>query len=183
MTNAATILAAFRTIDTDASIIRTHPDGMTDIAALGDEFSVTITDGSLTWHDFSGDASLGPIDGSRIASALKRRSLTDEQYLALSPAEKIDVLAYLDAAGIYRWHSNDAVPFADMLTDAGVSADTIERCVTVRRAEDTAAIQRYREARRNRAPEQRAEEMFEMRAAFGPGEKVVDVFTGETFTT
>jgi hypothetical protein len=31
--------------------------------------------------------------------------------------------------------------------------------------------------------EQRAEEAFEMRAAFGPGETVVDIVTGERFYT
>ena len=37
----------------------------------------------------------------------------------------------------------------------------------------------YHKARAERTPEQIAEEEFEMRAAFGPGETVVNVLTGE----
>ncbi len=31
--------------------------------------------------------------------------------------------------------------------------------------------------------EARAEQEYEMRAAFGPGEKIVNIFTGETYQT
>ena len=41
----------------------------------------------------------------------------------------------------------------------------------------------YKENQANRSDEQRAEEAFEMRAAFGPGETVVNVITGETTRT
>jgi hypothetical protein len=50
-------------------------------------------------------------------------------------------------------------------------------------AHTSAIIADYRAARANMTDEQRAEEAFEMRAAFGPGETVVDVFTGERFYT
>lgn len=43
------------------------------------------------------------------------------------------------------------------------------------------AIERYIEARKNHVPS--SEELFEMRAAFGPGAKVVDVITGQVFYT
>lgn len=39
----------------------------------------------------------------------------------------------------------------------------------------------YAEARKNHVPS--AEEMFEMRAAFGEGAEVVDVITGQVFHT
>lgn len=39
----------------------------------------------------------------------------------------------------------------------------------------------YREARKNHTPS--AEEMFEMRAAFGPGAEVVDIITGQVYRT
>lgn len=41
-------------------------------------------------------------------------------------------------------------------------------------------LEEYREARANRTAEQKREEQFELQAAFGPGAKVVDIFTGET---
>jgi len=40
-------------------------------------------------------------------------------------------------------------------------------------------VAQYREARAAMTPEQRAEEIAEMRASFGPGGKVVNVITGE----
>jgi hypothetical protein len=42
---------------------------------------------------------------------------------------------------------------------------------------------RYKQARSNRSPEQIAEERYEMRAAFGKGEEVVNIITGERFRT
>ena len=43
------------------------------------------------------------------------------------------------------------------------------------------AIERYRQAQEERSSEQRAEEMAEMRAAFGTGSTIVDILTGERF--
>lgn len=43
----------------------------------------------------------------------------------------------------------------------------------------TESITAYRAARAQMTDEERAEELFEMRAAFGPGERVVNIFTGE----
>ncbi len=53
-------------------------------------------------------------------------------------------------------------------------------------ADDTSAIDdlaNYREAQRQRTPEQIAEERAEARAAMGPGVKMVNILTGETYTT
>jgi hypothetical protein len=44
-------------------------------------------------------------------------------------------------------------------------------------------IREYKAARAKMTAEQRAEEMAEMRAAFGPGERVVNVLTGEITLT
>ena len=41
----------------------------------------------------------------------------------------------------------------------------------------------YRVAQQNRTPEQIAEERAEARAAMGPGVEMVNMFTGETYTT
>jgi hypothetical protein len=50
-----------------------------------------------------------------------------------------------------------------------------------REINDRRNIAAYIEAQANRSEEQIAEERFEARAAFGPGEKIVNIFTGETF--
>ena len=79
--------------------------------------------------------------------------------------------------GVVRWTMGNIVPpgsFRDAFLEvpegqqAGYAADT-ERF-----------LNEYREARRNYKPS--AEEMFEMQAAFGAGETVVDVITGQTFS-
>ena len=88
--------------------------------------------------------------------------------------------SYFDADnGVYRWKSNDRIPFDDMLEENGVPADVRAKCDEVRDAENAVAIAAYIKAREERTPEQIAEERFEMRAAFGPGETVVNVLTGE----
>lgn len=85
--------------------------------------------------------------------------------------------AYLDADGCHRWKSNDAYPFDDMLADSGVSREERVRCGMKRIAYQSRQMEEYRRARMGRP--RSAEEMFEMEAAFGPGETVVDVITGE----
>lgn len=49
--------------------------------------------------------------------------------------------------------------------------------------ETMAGIRAYYEARANRTEDQIAEEMFELRAAFGEGAEVVDIMTGEITRT
>ena len=48
-----------------------------------------------------------------------------------------------------------------------------------RRKHDAEAIRQYLEARARRTPQEVAEEQAEIRAAFGPDTKVINVFTGE----
>jgi hypothetical protein len=55
------------------------------------------------------------------------------------------------------------------------------RCILDK--ESAASIAAYIESRKHISDEQRAEEAFERRAAFGPGEDVVNIFTGERYTT
>ena len=87
--------------------------------------------------------------------------------------------------GVVYWKSNDRSPFEDMLTDfseAGFITDVnVILSVQAKKEQDRAAIADYIKAQANRSEEQIAEERFEARAAFGPGEKVVNIFTGETF--
>jgi len=102
-------------------------------------------------------------------------------YDAEKLAENFDN-AYLDN-GVVRWKSNDRVPFEDMITDfaeAGfISSESIELSKEARSTETSAFLKEYAAAQAARTPEQIAEEQFEVRAAFGTGVEVVNVFTGE----
>jgi hypothetical protein len=80
--------------------------------------------------------------------------------------------------GVYRWNLNDRIPFADLLTEVGIAPNVIERCKVVRGQEDAAFIAEYREQMKNHVYSE--EEKYEMRAAFGEGTTVVNVFTGQT---
>jgi len=93
--------------------------------------------------------------------------------------------AYVDTFGAVRWKSNDRIPFADKLEEfAAVGCEfNMTECLVTRKIEDAAAIKRYVESQKNMSAEQRAEQAYERRAAFGPGETVVNIFTGETFRT
>ena len=68
--------------------------------------------------------------------------------------------------------------FEGFITEANVEATNEAREIHTRET-----IAAYAQAQANRTPEQIAEQRFEARAAFGPGEKVVDVLTGATYTT
>ena len=87
--------------------------------------------------------------------------------------------------GVVYWKSNDRSPFEDMLTDfmeAGfISQENVNLTVAAKKAQDKAAIADYIKAQANRSEEQVAEEHAMARAAFGAGEKMVNIFTGETF--
>ena len=87
--------------------------------------------------------------------------------------------------GVVYWKSNDRCPFEDMLTDfmeAGFITD-VEILLTLqeKKKQDREAIAAYIKSQANRSEEQIAEERMEVRAAFGAGEKVVNIFTGETY--
>lgn len=83
--------------------------------------------------------------------------------------------------GVWRWNSNNNCIPDNSLRNAGfVSDEDRDATAAVRDVEQRQAIQRYREQRTESGYSD--EEMFEMRAAFGEGTEVVDVFTGQTIT-
>lgn len=89
--------------------------------------------------------------------------------------------------GVVRWNSNNNVPFEDMLTDfaeAGfIPFVTVGTSLEAREVDNKAFFAEYKKAQSNRSAEQIAEERFEARAAMGAGVDMVNIFTGETYTT
>ena len=89
--------------------------------------------------------------------------------------------------GAVRWSSNGRCLPADCvrdLVDANlITVATAERTTDMREIELIEFFQEYRQAQRNRSAEQIAEERFEARAAMGPGVRMVNIITGETFLT
>jgi len=92
-------------------------------------------------------------------------------------AEKIND-AYIDDEGVYRWTSSKRVPFNDMLECWNLSDETMQKCIEARSKDDSEFAASYRKRMENYEPS--AEEMYEMRSAFGEGETVVNVITGKT---
>jgi hypothetical protein len=88
--------------------------------------------------------------------------------------------AYRDADGIIRWKTNNVVPFADMLEANGITGDELARHVAAREKDNDAFFAEYR---RRQPAKPSAEAMYEMRAAFGPGQVIVDVITGRRVRT
>ena len=79
---------------------------------------------------------------------------------------------------VVRWNSNDRIPFADMLQEF-VSAGLISELMMLnslvsRTTEDKQALENYR--KNYKGPSH--EELAEMHGAFGAGEMVVNVLTG-----
>ena len=89
--------------------------------------------------------------------------------------------------GVYRWWSNDRVPFSDMLNDfrdlSLLTQKDVLKSEEARNADNEVFFAEYREAQKHRSQEQIAEERFEARAAHGPGVELVNVITGEKYTT
>lgn len=90
----------------------------------------------------------------------------------------------IDTNGVIRWNSSNNVPPTDILSEflaAGmVSQEEVLRSIAKKKEEDEEFLRAYI-ARRQKTGYS-AEEMYEMRAAFGPGETVVDMFTGQEIT-
>jgi RNA polymerase subunit RPABC4/transcription elongation factor Spt4 len=84
---------------------------------------------------------------------------------------------------VITWKSNGRHPMDDMTTDwynLGIITEA-EKAATdaARKIMDDVFVNEWKASRNNRTAEEIAEERFEMRAAFGPGETVVNVITGE----
>ena len=88
---------------------------------------------------------------------------------------------WLMSDGEFRPLMSDAM---QELKDAGlVDQQTVTRTAVARDIHTTAFLKEYRAAQLNRSAEQIREERWEARAAYGAGERVTNVITGETFTT
>ena len=89
--------------------------------------------------------------------------------------------------GAVRWSSNGRCLPADCvrdLVDANlITVETAERTTDMREIETLEFIQEYRAAQANRTPEQIAEERMMARGAMGGGVDMVNIITGERYTT
>lgn len=102
-----------------------------------------------------------------------RRSISENR-------ERLPQRAYI-IDGVIFWRSNDRPVPATFFAENFVSLPPAQREADT--AHQKAAIEAYRQSRANLSPEQQAEEAYERRAAFGPGQTVVDILTGETHRT
>ena len=88
---------------------------------------------------------------------------------------------------VIRWTSNDRSPMNDMMTQwlslGLVSDDVFSATNKAREEQDSVAIAQYIDAQNNMTKEQKHERAADVRAAFGPGVKVVDMFTGRITNT
>ena len=83
--------------------------------------------------------------------------------------------------GEFRPLMSDAVA---ELHDAGyISSITVEATAIARERYVQRTLKEYAEAQRNRTAEEIAEQRAEARAAMGPGVDMVNIFTGEKYTT
>jgi len=91
--------------------------------------------------------------------------------------------SYKDENGIYRWKSNNRIPFDDMLIESGIDSDTIQKCRVQRDKENDEFITEYKKQQEKfwNDPEfedARQEAIAEMRSAHGSGVELINVFTG-----
>ena len=83
--------------------------------------------------------------------------------------------------GVMRWHSNGQVPPEDVVDFAAFLGHPVIKFKNdaARRREQEAFLAEYRA----KHVEPSEEERFEARAAFGPGVKLVNVFTGREWVS
>ena len=90
-------------------------------------------------------------------------------------------VGWLMSDGEFRPLMSDAVA---ELKDAGlICATTVTRTAVARKLYTQKTLAEYTVAQKNRTAEQIQEEHWEALAAFGPGETVVNIITGERYTT
>ena len=90
-------------------------------------------------------------------------------------------VGWLMSDGEFRPLMSDAVA---ELKDAGlICATTVTRTAVARKLYTQKTLAEYTVAQKNRTAEQIQEERWEARAAFGPGETIVNMITGERYTT
>jgi hypothetical protein len=88
---------------------------------------------------------------------------------------------WLFDSGEFRPLMDDAM---EQLQEAGlVDQATVDITASARDVYTEKSIAEYIEAQKNRTAEQIAEERFEARAAHGEGVRLVNIITGETYTT
>ena len=119
-----------------------------------------------------------------------------EQYLG-NPLERTDMARAffyfvndsftVDENNVARWKKTGKGVPADIVAQwvemEFVTPAVADATAQFRDSEWNRIAAEYAEAKKNRTPEQIAEEHAEMRAAFGPGEEVVDLVTGEVVRT
>jgi len=92
-----------------------------------------------------------------------------------------DAIGWKMEDGEFRPLMSDALE--QLFEEALIDQKIVDATNHARDAHDIEIIEAYRKSRANRTPEQKREEQFELQAAFGPGARVVNIFTGETTDT
>jgi hypothetical protein len=112
---------------------------------------------------------------------LKEKSYMIKKWEAGEVHTQNGACGWLMADGEFRPLMSDAM---QELKDAGVvDQTTVTRTAVARDIHTKAFLEEYRVAQLNRSAEQIREERFEARAAMGPGVEMVNIITGEKYTT
>ncbi len=89
--------------------------------------------------------------------------------------------------GAYVWQVNDNVPPAEVIQhwEQGelITPEDTHAASVLRSSQLNQVLSEYRKAQRKLTPAEIEERRAGMRAAFGRGEEITDIFTGERFTT
>lgn len=84
--------------------------------------------------------------------------------------------------GVWHWATNDTPVPLDAAKGYGIPVDPVKQRAKLD-AYYTRVTADYRKMQARQTAADKAQQRAEARAAHGPGVKLVDVFTGESFTT
>ncbi len=121
---------------------------------------------------------------NRLIIDFKNDDLPFIQQRARKEADKLRTDATLNNQ-VLRWTSNNRVPPEDYVEFAhflGMDVD-IDACNLGRDCDTATFLDGYRNAQGKRGADEIAEQRAEARAAMGPGVAMVNVITGERYTT
>jgi len=97
--------------------------------------------------------------------------------------EDLNDQSNVDSEGVYRWKSSNNVIPGDILKTAGFSTEELRINAVARNVQVEEFLTQYVEHQQNRSPDQVAEDRYEALAAMGTGVEIVNIITGEKWTT
>jgi hypothetical protein len=130
--------------------------------------------------DASAEDSLSKTEKLAEAQVMRGESSMQDHYEY--PA-RLKMQMHIDMHGIHHWIDSKQVPSPEILYRIGLIPEEMDRHAVARDVNLDAFAAKYIRQRNQRTPEEIAAERNQMRETYGTGPELVNIFTGEHYTT